>query len=67
MAEEAVEDLADLFRANLRETRTQIPLKEELEVARLYQRIEQLRLGSRLKVKWNVQALPDGYARARAS
>ena len=32
MAEEAVEDLADLFRANLRETRTQIPLKEELEV-----------------------------------
>ena len=58
MAEEAVEDLADLFRANLRETRTQIPLKEELEVARLYQRIEELRLGSRLKVKWNVQALP---------
>ena len=57
-AEEAVEDLADLFRANLRETRTQIPLKEELEVARLYQRIEELRLGPRLKVKWNVQALP---------
>jgi two-component system sensor histidine kinase AlgZ len=57
-AEEAVEDLADLFRANLRETRTQIPLKEELEVARLYQRIEELRLGSRLKVKWNVQELP---------
>ena len=49
---------ADLFRANLRETRTQIPLKEELEVARLYQRIEELRLGPRLKVKWNVQALP---------
>ncbi|HZF25408.1 MAG TPA: sensor histidine kinase [Steroidobacteraceae bacterium] len=57
-AEEAVEDLADLFRANLRETRTQIPLKEELEVARLYQRIEELRLGPRLKVKWNVQELP---------
>ncbi|HKE45520.1 MAG TPA: sensor histidine kinase [Steroidobacteraceae bacterium] len=57
-AEEAVEDLADLFRANLRETRTQIPLKEELEVARLYQRIEELRLGARLKVKWNVQELP---------
>ena len=53
-----MEDLAYLFRANLRETRTQIPLKEELEVARLYQRIEELRLGSRLKVKWNVQALP---------
>jgi two-component system sensor histidine kinase AlgZ len=58
LAEEAVEDLADLFRANLRETRSQIPLKEELEVARLYQRIEQLRLGSRLEVRWDIQELP---------
>jgi two-component system, LytTR family, sensor histidine kinase AlgZ len=58
LAEEAVEDLADLFRANLRETRNQIPLKEELEVARLYQRIEQLRLGPRLAVTWDVGALP---------
>ncbi|HEU4530160.1 MAG TPA: sensor histidine kinase [Steroidobacteraceae bacterium] len=58
LAEEAVEDLADLFRANLRETRNQIPLKEELEVARLYQRIEQLRLGPRLAVSWDVSALP---------
>lgn len=57
-AEEAVEDLADLFRANLRETRGRIPLKEELEVARLYQRIEELRLGSRLKVTWRIEALP---------
>lgn len=58
LAEEAVEDLADLFRANLRETRNHIPLKEELEVARLYQRIEELRLGTRLKVRWEVDALP---------
>lgn len=58
LAEEAVEDLADLFRANLRETRSQIPLKEELEVARLYQRIEQLRLGPRLKVDWQIDGLP---------
>lgn len=57
-AEEAVEDLADLFRANLRETRNQIPLKEELEVARLYQRIEQLRLGKRLAVRWDVASVP---------
>jgi two-component system sensor histidine kinase AlgZ len=57
-AEEAVEDLADLFRANLSETRNQISLKEELEVARIYQRIEQLRLGNRLTVKWDVAELP---------
>ena len=57
-AEEAVEDLADLFRASLSETRHQISLKEELEVARIYQRIEQLRLGDRLHVEWLVADLP---------
>ena len=57
-AESAVEDLADLFRASLRENRTQIPLREELEVARLYQRIEQLRLGKRLNVEWDIDELP---------
>jgi len=57
-AEEAVEDLADLFRANLSDSRSVIPLKEELEVARIYQRIEQLRLGGRLQVQWRVAELP---------
>jgi len=57
-AEEAVQDLADLFRANLREQRSSITLKEELEVARIYQRIEQLRLGERLRVIWDVTELP---------
>jgi two-component system, LytTR family, sensor histidine kinase AlgZ len=57
-AEEAVEDLADLFRANLNEKRSSITLKEELEVARIYQRIEQLRLGERLHVIWDVAELP---------
>jgi len=57
-AEEAVTDLADLFRANLSEQRGSITLKEELEVARIYQRIEQLRLGERLTVRWQVQELP---------
>jgi two-component system, LytTR family, sensor histidine kinase AlgZ len=57
-AEEAVQDLADLFRANLNEKRSMITLKEELEAARIYQRIEQQRLGERLKVRWNVAELP---------
>ena len=57
-AEEAIEDLADLFRVTLAESRPQISLREELEVARIYQRIEQLRLGSRLTVRWDVGALP---------
>ena len=57
-AEEAVEDLSDLFRATLAEAQSLIPLKQELEVARIYQRMEQLRLGERLQVKWDVAGLP---------
>jgi two-component system sensor histidine kinase AlgZ len=57
-AEEAVQDLSDLFRANLDERRSLVPLREELESARIYQRIEALRMGERLKVRWDVQELP---------
>jgi len=57
-AEEAIEDLADLFRVSLSEAHSQITLREELEVARLYQRTEQRRLGDRLQVRWNVGDLP---------
>jgi two-component system, LytTR family, sensor histidine kinase AlgZ len=58
LAESAVQDLADLFRANLSEKRNTITLAEELEVARIYQRIEELRLGDRLRVEWNISQLP---------
>ena len=57
-AEEAVEDLADLMRANLGGSKDRTTLKEELEVAAIYQRIEKLRLGDRLSVKWNIEDLP---------
>jgi two-component system sensor histidine kinase AlgZ len=58
-AEDAVLDLADLFRASLDERRGLITLAEELEATRTYQRIEQLRLGARLRVRWDVQELPQ--------
>ncbi len=58
LAEQAVEDLADLFRATLADSDKKVRLKEELEMARIYQRIEQLRLGDRLQVIWNVDELP---------
>ncbi len=57
-AEEAVEDLADLLRANLGGAKDRTTLKEELEVAAIYQRIEKLRLGERLSVSWKVDDLP---------
>jgi two-component system sensor histidine kinase AlgZ len=57
-AEEAVEDLADLLRANLGSQKERNTLKEELEVAAIYQRIETLRLGDRLRVRWDIDQLP---------
>ncbi|HEY5810688.1 MAG TPA: histidine kinase, partial [Povalibacter sp.] len=61
-AEQAVEDLADLFRASLAEADSMITLREELEIARTHQRIEQLRLGDRLRVEWDVEELPQRAA-----
>ena len=58
-AEEAVEDLADLFRASLTEHRDGLTLSEEVEIARTYERIERLRLGERLRVHWDVGSLPQ--------
>jgi two-component system sensor histidine kinase AlgZ len=58
-AEQAVEDLADLFRASLRDGRQLIRLHEELEIARVYERMEQHRLGERLQVDWQLGTLPQ--------
>jgi two-component system sensor histidine kinase AlgZ len=57
-AEQMVLDLAELFRANLDEKRSLITLQEELENARAYLRIEQLRMGARLRVHWDLDSLP---------
>ena len=57
-AEEAVEDLSDLLRTNLKTERNRATLKQELETAAIYQRIEKLRLGDRLRVRWDVDELP---------
>lgn len=57
-AERAIEDLSDLLRANLRNTQNRTSLKDEFELAGIYQRIEKLRLGDRLRVRWDIDALP---------
>ena len=59
IAEQVVEDLADLFRASLAEGKQLVHLREEFEMARIYERIEQLRLGDRLQVQWDVDDLPQ--------
>ena len=58
IAEQAIADLSDLFRASLREHRERIPLAHEIEIARAYERVERLRLGDRLQVDWQIDDLP---------
>ncbi len=55
LAERAIENLSDLFRASLA-AESSISLQQELELTRSYIDLEALRLGERLEVKWH---LPD--------
>jgi two-component system sensor histidine kinase AlgZ len=57
-AESAVEDLADLFRASLADSNRLVNLEQEFEVTRVYQRMEEQRLGDRLIVDWQIADLP---------
>jgi two-component system sensor histidine kinase AlgZ len=58
-AERVVEDLADLFRVSLGDAARPSTLARELSLARQYLDIEQVRLGDRLTVEWQLEALPD--------
>jgi two-component system, LytTR family, sensor histidine kinase AlgZ len=55
LAEQLLLDLSDLFRAALSK-RDALPLEEDLSLARRYLEIEQLRLGDRLQLDWDVPA-----------
>jgi two-component system sensor histidine kinase AlgZ len=57
-AEAALEDLADLFRVLMRDNRDLAPLADEVELCRQYLELEQLRLGDRLEIDWNVKSMP---------
>lgn len=57
-AETALEALAELFRALMRDDRELTPLSEEIALARKYLDIERLRLGERLRVRWETDEPP---------
>jgi two-component system sensor histidine kinase AlgZ len=59
LAERVVEDLADLFRVSLGDAAKPSTLSRELDLARQYLGIEQVRLGDRLRVEWELEDLPD--------
>lgn len=56
LAEQAVENLSQVFRASLSDTNKQITVKEEISICVSYLKIEMLRLGERLRVDWNIDS-----------
>ena len=59
LAEQSVEDLADLFRASLLEPTELYKISEEWKLCQHYLRIEAHRLGDRLNVDWKIDDLPN--------
>ncbi|MDW8470092.1 MAG: histidine kinase [Burkholderiales bacterium] len=57
-AEQVIEDLAELFRALLSDARAFVRLADEIALAERYAAIEQLRLGERLRLVWELDAAP---------
>lgn len=53
-AENVLEDLAQLFRTALADAGASVSLDEEIELARRYLAIEQVRFGERLRVHWEI-------------
>lgn len=59
IAEEALLDLSDLFRASLGDEKARIPFSDEIALTRRYLHMESLRLGDRLRLEWDTSGIPD--------
>ena len=59
-AEGVLEDLAELFRVAISDSREAVTLAEEVEVAKRYLAIEQIRFGERLQVSWELDPAAGG-------
>jgi two-component system, LytTR family, sensor histidine kinase AlgZ len=57
-AERMLEDMADLFRVLMADNRKLHPLADELALCRRYLDIEQIRLGERLNIVWQIDNMP---------
>ena len=57
-AETALEDLAELYRVVMGDTKNLTTLAREVAVTRQYLNLEQLRLGERLIVEWKIEEAP---------
>jgi two-component system sensor histidine kinase AlgZ len=59
-AEGVLEDLAELFRGVLADDREAVSLEQEIELARKYLAIEQIRFGERLVLEWEIDPAAAG-------
>jgi len=57
-AETALEDMADLFRMAMANQGELVTLSQEMQLARQYLALEQLRMGERLRVEWHTENMP---------
>ena len=57
-AERALEDLADLFRTLMADARQFVRLADEIALLERYAELEQLRLGERLRISWELDTAP---------
>ena len=57
-AERSLEDLADLFRTLMSDARQFVRLADEIALLERYAELEQLRLGERLRVTWELDGAP---------
>lgn len=55
-AEAMLEDLSELFRVALADSQAAVSLAEEIDLARRYLAIEQMRFGERLRVRWELDS-----------
>jgi two-component system sensor histidine kinase AlgZ len=58
-AEAALEDMADLFRMAMSDAQDLVPLGMEIQLSKQYLALEQLRMGDRLRVDWQIRDVPD--------
>jgi two-component system sensor histidine kinase AlgZ len=59
LAETALEDMADLFRVAMSDARDLVPLHREIRLSEQYIALEQLRMGDRLSVDWQMHDVPE--------
>jgi two-component system sensor histidine kinase AlgZ len=58
-AETALEDMADLFRVAMTDARDLVPLHREIQLSKQYIALEQMRMGDRLSVDWEIHEVPE--------